>query len=214
MSKDNKQNRADKKRKEALKAQRERQKRKQMSKPPFERTTCDCAGCTAGCRTMPGSLIPGDLERIARHCGQEGNHEWIVAHFLSSEGARVAKQIKYQGTPRMIEFSVPTIVPAQKENGDCVFLDAEGHCSIHPVAPFGCAYHDVHLTREEADPRSHYAVEQQIESHRNNGSYSAWCQVLATAGSVAPPLNQRKAAYLAAMEQHPYVPRRPQPPTD
>ena len=135
-----------------------------MSYPtiPFERTSCDCDVCKVGCRTMPGSLIPGDLDRICEYTGHEIGSDWVLSNFLASDGGKV-------GVPcddgSMLFFEVPSITPRQKEDGRCVFLDDEDHCKIHQVAPFSCAYHDMHMDDEEAHARSNYAIWTQIDGH-------------------------------------------------
>jgi hypothetical protein len=39
-----------------------------------------------------------------------------------------------------------------------VFLTADDRCSIHAVAPFGCAYFDTHMSYARAHPRSLWLV--------------------------------------------------------
>ena len=43
-------------------------------------------------------------------------------------------------------------------NGRCVFLGDDDRCRIHPVAPFGCAYHDLHMPRREGEERSRWGL--------------------------------------------------------
>ena len=154
----------------------------------MERTKCACNTCVACCKAMPGCLIPGDLERIQAHVGRPDG-EFVLEHFRASDGAKVLKEVGGQ----LYQISVPTIVPAQKEDGSCVFLDENDHCSIHEVAPFGCAYHDTHMSAEEADPRSQFCVSTQIQSHQNGTPYSQWVAMLAELGLSAPSLEERRA---------------------
>ncbi len=160
------------------------------STPPFPRTKCSCDRCAAGCKTMPGSLIPGDLDRIQAYVGDRSG-DFILSHFQASDGAKVAARVGGM----MILTRVPTIVPAQRKDGRCVFLDDDNLCSIHEVAPFGCAYHDVHLSEEEAAPRSEYAVMQQLPAQQAPASpYVQWHGLLVAAGMVAAPLDERREA--------------------
>ncbi len=138
---------------------------------------------------MPGCLIPGDLERIQEHVGDQSG-DFVLSHFVVSEGALVAKRV--QGV--LYKFSVPSLVPAQHPDGRCVFLDADDRCSIHPVSPFGCSHCDTHLPREEGDRRMHFCVTAQITAHQENASYSQWCKLLAELNLVAKPLLERRAA--------------------
>lgn len=110
---------------------------------PFERTVCACADDVFNCYLQPGYLGRGDAERIA---GALGRTE--LDPDLFRRGVAV---LGNAATGRRLE--VATIVPA-KRDGRCVFLDANDRCEIHAVAPFGCAYFDVHQTHAEADRRS------------------------------------------------------------
>lgn len=180
-------------------------------KPPFERTTCDCANCTAGCKTMPGSLIPGDVERIAVHTGHSGDTVWILDYFLASPGAKVtmrasAAQVAMgvllpgaRYSAEMVTFRVPTIVPRQKPDGSCVFLAAAGHCTVHAVAPFGCAYHDTHLGEDEADKLGQYAVRQQIAGQKTR--YGWLWKLLYDLDRRATALAVRRKAFADAVSQ-------------
>ena len=104
----------------------------------YPRTVCACALCKAPCRAKPGFLLPGDMDLILEkmHKTREEAMPWILEHFVSSEGALVQ-----QGTR---QFRIPSIVPAQKENGECVFFGEDGRCGIHRVSPAGCAIFDMH----------------------------------------------------------------------
>ena len=155
----------------------------------MERTKCSCHDCTAGCKAMPGCLIPGDIERSQAHVGDDSG-EFVLSHFVVSDGALVRKEF----ATKVVEFRVPTIVPVQKPDGSCIFLDDEDKCSIHEVAPFGCAYHDTHMSAAEADPRSQFCVATQIDAHKNGTPYSQWCNMMASLGLVAPPMPERRAA--------------------
>jgi Fe-S-cluster containining protein len=124
----------------------------------FERTIYPCHECTLNCRHIPGYLIPADLERIKNCLGPaETLVDWAKQHLLASPGALVA-------TDRMV-FRIPTVVPAQATSGACIFLTSDNRCSIHSVAPFGCAFFDAHMSKSEADGRSSQGL---------NDIYRAW----------------------------------------
>lgn len=155
----------------------------------FERTSCDCVSCRVPCRHMPGCLVPGDLENIANHQGhtedmRQGKLEWITESFRASDGAKVI----YQG----MALHVPTLVPAHKEDGSCVFLNEEGHCSIHSVAPFGCAYHDLHMGLQDANERSNAAVLSQMADIAEEGLLAKTIETFRSIGLTAPPLAERR----------------------
>ena len=75
-------------------------------------------------------LAPGDIERIAGYFDTEVTSDFISKNFRAAEGVRTAQD----GDALML----PIILPAQKVNGECVFY-ANGKCTIHAVAPFGCS---------------------------------------------------------------------------
>jgi Fe-S-cluster containining protein len=104
---------------------------------------CACKECVACCYRQPGPLIPGDAERIAKHFGITLDE---VKNFLWASPGALARR-------RNQTVSIKTITPRMVK-GRCVFLDAKDRCTIHPVAPFGCAYSDVHQSKNEAMRRS------------------------------------------------------------
>ncbi len=53
-------------------------------------------------------------------------------------------------TPRMVRTSTGRA---------CTFLDQAGRCTVHPVAPFGCAYFDTHMGRDEGQRRGNYLAQ-------------------------------------------------------
>ena len=124
----------------------------------FTRTKCACSQCTACCKRQPAALANGDFERIADYlcektqgCLPEDALEAAKKHFWASGGALV-KDLSTGQTRR-----VGTITP-KRIRGRCVFLTADDKCSIHEVAPFGCAYFDTHMPYEQAHPRSVWLV--------------------------------------------------------
>lgn len=125
----------------------------------FERTVCDCPECSRHCRFMPGMLIPDDVEAIADYLGLSPS-EVIVDHLDASPGAKVAK---LDPDGRIVTFRIPTLVPRMTPTG-CIFLESDGRCRIHPVAPFGCSHCDSHMTDEEGMQRSKAALIAIMES--------------------------------------------------
>lgn len=120
-----------------------------MIKGGFKRTTCGCSLDVDNCRRQPGTLAPGDVEAITSYLRANGRHDEVDGAFVASPGAIVANI----GTGQ--RYQIPTITPARAHvGGPCRFLSAEGQCTIHPVAPFGCAYMDVHMTKAEGQRRS------------------------------------------------------------
>lgn len=122
---------------------------------PFERTTCACADCVSCCRKQPGALAPGDLERIAQHLGKPLDE--VKPLFWASPGPLVGNLAT--GRKWRIGSITPRYVVDQKR---CIFLDNQDRCSIHAVAPAGCSIFDVHMTAEEARPRSTWLAREQM----------------------------------------------------
>ncbi len=108
----------------------------------FARTVCACPDCTLNCQYIPGYLIPADLERIGQyHAPGAEIFDWARGHLLASPGAMVRRGDAV--------FRIPTLVPARRPDGACLFLTADERCAIHVVAPFGCAVgvHALNLCR-------------------------------------------------------------------
>jgi len=96
-----------------------------------ERTFCACKKCQAGCRSLPGYLVPDDLPNFDKK------------DLAQSEGAVVI----YEGE----RMNIPTIVPKTNERGECVFFES-GRCTVHDHSPFGCRMFSV---CDESDDREH-----------------------------------------------------------
>jgi Fe-S-cluster containining protein len=143
---------------------------------------------------MPGCLAPGDLPLIMDYQGARGDPTaWLLEHFEASEGATA---MKLDDAGRPVTFKIPTIVPKLTPTG-CIFLK-DGKCSIHPVAPVGCAYHDTHMGDKEGAAISYAMAVEQCKSWENHGSYAQAWEVLHAAGQDAAPLVERKAKLRAA----------------
>lgn len=112
---------------------------------PFPRTSCACERCVECCYDQPGPLAPGDFERIAEFLGE--TREEAKRHFWASPGALIKDAVTGRVT------RVGSITP-QRRKGKCVFLDENDRCTIHPVAPTGCAYFDTHMSGFEGHLRS------------------------------------------------------------
>ena len=128
--------------------------------PPFQRTVCDCDRCV-GCCSHPAYLIPRDVYRIIDYLVKEDrivDADTARRLFRASDRTKVGTYVN----GRLMIRSVPTITP-QVKYGACVFLK-NNRCSIHAVAPFGCAYHDMHMPYAEADMRSKWAIREIIAS--------------------------------------------------
>lgn len=146
---------------------------------------------------MPGALIPSDLPIIQHHVGDLSG-DFVLNHFSASEGPLVIQRaMNGEQTP----LRVPTLVPAQREDGRCVFLTDDDKCSIHKVAPFGCAYHDTHASEAESYPRSYHAVREQWQAHREGAPYAAWIFLLNQVGLTARPFAERKQAMSDAIDK-------------
>ncbi len=146
----------------------------------YYRTVCDCSECTAGCRYLPGYLIPADLDRMRDHLAASVDLlAWAREHLLASPGALV----KRHGTV----FRIPTLVPARQADGACLFLIAEGRCSVHAVAPFGCSSFDTDMAADEADARSSAGLRAVLADWLTAGPYAEVWRILAAEGLLAPP---------------------------
>jgi hypothetical protein len=155
---------------------------------PSLRTVCACAGCTVFCGHMPGYLSPDDLEPLAAAIAPRALEDVLLA----SPGAVVA----FRGQ----QYNIPTIVPARRRGG-CVFFTAERRCGIHAVAPFGCAYFDDHMPKEEGDRRSSLALRAILVDKMEDGPYARLHHRLVAMGRTARRPAVARAAIAAAERQ-------------
>ena len=148
-----------------------------MSRPPFERTVCACEACVANCKRWPGPLAPHDLGPIFDKIIDDGKSPPDLLQ--ASAGALVARRSD------RVPFRVGTIVPKMKD-GRCVFLNSDDRCSIHVIAPMGCAHFDSHMSKEEADRRSTWMHSRILESP----GYAKIRSVIGAIGGVVDPLKE------------------------
>jgi Fe-S-cluster containining protein len=122
---------------------------------PFSRTTCACDDCLACCKRQPGYLVLEDIGRIGEYLGEAAE-----GYLVASPGALLGRV-----TPDGVEtFRVGSIVPRTVDaEGRCVFLDDEGRCVIHAVAPFGCAAFDTHQHEGEYEERANWGIRQMMD---------------------------------------------------
>lgn len=140
----------------------------------FTRTACACTECVACCKSQPGPLAPGDLERIGQYLGQTITE--AKANFWASPGAVV------MNTRTMTQRRIGTITPRyDKRKGRCVFLDDQDRCSIHPVAPAGCSLFDPHMSAVEGAIRGNWLAREQ-----QNPDYQALRRTLPLADHYKP----------------------------
>src|SRR5262249_49754312 len=85
-------------------------------------------------------------------------------------------------------FRIPTLVPARRSDGACIFLTETAKCSIHPVSPYGCAYFDSHMSHAEADCRSLRGLQAVAEAWRAGDVYARLWTALSPSGVVAESL--------------------------
>ena len=144
----------------------------------FPRTTCACSACANNCHQLPGMLIPSDVPPIAQHLGYTDVMEFARENLLASPGALVL--IDNQ------KVRIPTLVPQRASNGACKFLKND-LCTIHEVAPYGCAFFSEHEARSTGDKKSMLALIQITRDHQTNGRYSRIWSMLDSANLRAIP---------------------------
>ena len=128
--------------------------------PPFKRTECACEEDMKFCKQRPGYLIPGDLFAISDALIKRGEIKTprdLFPLLRASKGPVVGNSATGQ------RHRIGTITPAMKD-GRCVFLDPQDRCTIHAVAPFGCAFFDVHMDPAQADIRSLWGLKQIVSA--------------------------------------------------
>lgn len=152
----------------------------------YARTTCSCEECEFNCRFMPSYLLPADLPRLHKADAQEGEdlETWAMRRLLASPGATVL----HRGQVK----SVPTLVPARKEDGSCVHLK-DKLCSVHEVSPYGCAFTDGHMPESEVQKRTLAGIGAVLEDWESHGPYSVlWRKLYAAGRCNRPPAESRR----------------------
>lgn len=166
-------------------------------------TECACSDCVNNCRFMPGYLIPEDLHRMWQGIEPEAESlaDFAKAHLLASPGARVGVQNKVTG--QLEVFSVPTLVPARKEDGSCIFLTPENKCAVHYAAPYGCRFFDVHMSDRLANERSAAGLNTILEDNAARGEYKQIWNTLNELKLIAPSPDSSRAAMYASERREP-----------
>ena len=131
------------------------------------RTICNCDLCAINCRFIPGYLLPEDLDYIATFLGYSKLSEFAEKNLLASPGAIVIKNGRL--------CRIRTLVPVRNDRGWCRFFDGS-LCTIHPVAPFGCAFFDSHQEQSESNAISAKGL-QIIAGLWEDQPRSLYCQI-------------------------------------
>ena len=150
----------------------------------FERTECACEECLQFCVSLPGSLIPADLEAISARLGYGDLVQFAVENLLASPGAIVSDGKNL--------IRIPTLVPQRGPDGACKFL-RDSRCSIHTQAPFSCAFFEAGQDQREADARSLRGLQAIAREWSTGGIYARLWTLLHSMGLVAPsPIEARE----------------------
>lgn len=131
---------------------------------------------------MPGFLVPSDLIRLYGLLGDgmfAHLREFAEKYLRASPGATA---LTADGVTQ-----IPTLVPARKEDGSCIFLTETGGCGIHAVAPFGCRFFDDHMSQAEGDKRATAGLVDIMANRVVNGDYTKVWHHLHNLGLDAPP---------------------------
>ena len=131
------------------------------------RTVCNCHLCAINCRFIPGYLLPEDLDKIPTFLGYSKLFEFAEKNLLASPGALIIKNRRLG--------RIRTLVPARNDSDWCKFFDGR-LCTIHPVAPFGCAFFDSHQEQSESNIISAKGL-QIIAGLWEDQPFSRYCQI-------------------------------------
>lgn len=130
----------------------------------FRRTACGCELCKVHCRHLPGTLDPSDLARL---CPPEPEiFTWAEQHLRA-----------------LTHKPYPALVPARHNNGSCHWY-FDGKCAVHDVAPYSCAFFDVHMAEDEIARRVAATVAAIQQDAAVNGLYCRVWQYLCRKGLI------------------------------
>jgi Fe-S-cluster containining protein len=111
--------------------------------------------------------LPEDLDYIATFLGYSEVFKLAEKNLLASPGAIVIKNGRL--------CRIRTLVPARNDSGWCNFFDGS-LCTIHQVAPFGCAFFDSHQDQSESNVISAQGL-QIIAGLWEDQPFSRYCQI-------------------------------------
>lgn len=158
----------------------------------FRRTVCACRDCVQACEHLPGYLVPADLPRMqAALAPQELFQDFALKYLEASPGSL----IRHQDTT----VRIPTLVPQSRPDGSCIFL-SEGRCTIHAVAPYGCAFYSTHDSKVEGDRKTLVALEVICQDLDEGGDYSRAWSLLQRVRGLGRNVAEKRQAWLAAAE--------------
>jgi Fe-S-cluster containining protein len=104
------------------------------------RESCTCPKCVSCCERRPGWFKPGEAEKVAAFLGltlQELFDTKLEADYWINDSGEPNTLLL---APARVGHPSGTVSrDTWSPTGRCVFLSAEGRCSIHAVKPFECA---------------------------------------------------------------------------
>lgn len=160
------------------------------------RLVCACEACVTNCRFLPGYLIPSDLRRLVP--AGAGLLSWAREHLRASPGATV---LRLHADGRREVIRVPTLVPAHRDDLSCRWLEGD-RCTVHAVAPFGCAFFACSQSRSESDALSSAGLAAIMADDEDAGVYRGVWYALWAEGLRSPEPAIKLAAMAAYMELH------------
>jgi hypothetical protein len=129
---------------------------------------------------------------MANHLGELNPLRFAEENLLASPGALAVKDGKL--------IRIRTIVPARNKEGWCKFFDGR-YCTIHPVAPFGCAFFDHHQDPRESEFISKLGLTRvaAIWKEKPRSLYSRIWQYLHDLGLISPAPEESRNLMLNAV---------------
>lgn len=101
-----------------------------------KKTECSCRRCAAACKHHPGSLMPGDLKRLADFLGLTVE-KLFKKHIAVLDLGRVRLPFpaaRYRPAGKVTKYD-----PEQWLDCVCHWLTDDNLCAVHPVKPTECA---------------------------------------------------------------------------
>ncbi len=96
---------------------------------------CTCKHCVEACKWKPGWFLPNEVEGAAKHLNmtlQDFFNQYLGVDWW--EGVRPVFVL----APAIVGEDTGSEYPGNPR-GQCVFLNSEHLCDIHPVKPFECS---------------------------------------------------------------------------
>lgn len=105
--------------------------------------SCACYKCIRACRSVPGGLMPDDVQPLADLLGLSA-HEvvagyLVIDYYISEIDMEFLRPAKVDGDWGLVEPTGEKVSCGWSfTEGHCIFLDEHDRCMVHGAKPWNC----------------------------------------------------------------------------